>query len=101
MACWNVILSPVLREAFRNTFVNLIAFLSLLNPPNKSDKKKYFEIGLLLILRQRQREQTKTIRSKLKVCFSNSFTKLFDKQNYLTKCVEFIFNFGSIWLWQN
>lgn len=34
-------------EAFRNAFVNLIAFLFLLNQANKSDKK-YPEIGCLL-----------------------------------------------------
>lgn len=34
-----LLLSPVLGEAFRNTFVNLIAFLFLLNPTNKTDKK--------------------------------------------------------------
>lgn len=28
VAIWNSNSSPVLREAFRNTFVNLIAFLS-------------------------------------------------------------------------
>lgn len=43
-----------LREAFRNAFVNLIAFLFRLNQANKSDKT-YSEIGCL-----RDKEQGKT-----------------------------------------
>lgn len=39
------IISPVHWKAFMNAFVNLIAFLFLLNPANKSDKKKCPEIG--------------------------------------------------------
>lgn len=46
------IISPVHWKAFMNAFVNLIAFLFLLNPANKSDKKKCPEIGCHSLLTQ-------------------------------------------------